>query len=227
MELQETSLISDANLLFYGRFNSGALTTDSSGDGNTLTNNNTVGETANGRFGYAADFGVANSNKYFSIANDLGLNGQTVSLSFWFKFLDTSAKQEFFQIDDSTTNTQIYAYYESNVFYLQRYRAGVDYDTISTAFTTDTIWHHCVCTLSNGGAGGPMELFIDNVSKGTVSVPSSHGTVPQPNIFEVGVGPSDSYFRGYMDDLAVFNKVLSANEIYQLYVDTGNFLGLI
>jgi hypothetical protein len=226
MELFETSLISDPNLLAYYRFNSGALTTDSK-NSNTLTNNNTVGETAGGIFGYGADFGAANSSKYFSISDDLGLNGQTVSIGFWFKFLDTSAKQEFFLLNDSTTNTQLYAYYESSVFYLQRYRAGVDYDTVSTAFTTDLAPHFVVCTLSNGGAGGPMELFIDNVSKGTISVPATSGTVPQPNSFQIGKGPSASYFRGYMDDFSVSNKVLSTAEMNQLYLSPGNFLAFL
>lgn len=227
MELKDTSLISSPNLKGYYRFNSGALTTDSSGQSNTLTNNNTVGEIAGGKWGYAADFGASNTSKYFSLGNDYGLNGQTVSISLWFKMANPSDNVEFFGIFDNTTNTQFYGGYNGTNLSLVRDRVGVGTNIISVAKTLDTGWHHYVGTLSNGGSGGPLELFFDRVSQGTDSVPSGNGSVGQSDEFRIGRGPGSAYMKGLIDDLGVLNKVLSQAEINELFNTPGGFFSLL
>src|SRR3990167_2629412 len=103
VELQDTYFFFDANLVAYYRFNSGALTTDSKGS-NTLTNVNTVGETASCKFGYAADTGESNSNKLFTIATNLGINGNgDISISFWAKLrTEIGAGSQYFFSHTST-----------------------------------------------------------------------------------------------------------------------------
>ena len=49
---------------------------------NTLTNNGTTTYTA-AKINNGADFGTANSTKYFSSTNDVGLSGGAFSISFW------------------------------------------------------------------------------------------------------------------------------------------------
>ena len=217
MELKDTALATDGNLLAYYRFNTGALTTDSSGHGITLTNNNTVGESVNGKYGYTTDFGSSNSNKFLSIASALGINNQTISVPFWFKKTTASDNVEFFMLTDATTNTMLYGGYTGANIYLQRYRAGVAYETIEVAKTMDTNWHHYCVTMEQGGSGGPMILYYDGVNIGNTTVAGTYGTVGQGNNFWIGRGPGNHYMQGYIDDLAVFNKVLSPTEVSLLH----------
>src|SRR5437667_77580 len=59
-------------------------TTDGSGNGYTLTNNN--GATfVPGLLGKAATGGSPNVGSYLSLASDVGIGGGTVSISAWFK----------------------------------------------------------------------------------------------------------------------------------------------
>ena len=227
MELYETSLLSDGNKLAYYRFGSGALTTDSFGNGNTLTNNNTVGEIANGRFGHAADFGPSNTNKYFSLGHDFGRNGQTVSISLWFKMTNPSDDIEFFNLSDETTDTHLYGGYSGTQIYVQRHRVGVAIDTINVNKTMDTEWHHFVVTLQNGGSGGPMILYLDGVNIGNTTVAGTNGSVGTSDLFHIGRGPASKYMKGYMDDVGAFSRVLTAAEVYQLYLSPGNFLAFL
>jgi hypothetical protein len=53
MELNESALLSDASLKAYYRFEDDALTTDSSGEGHTLTAVSDPAEVASGKFGGA------------------------------------------------------------------------------------------------------------------------------------------------------------------------------
>ena len=57
------------NLVAFYKFESGNLTIDSMNNARPLTNNGTVAESASGKFGYCADYGTANSTKYFSRAS--------------------------------------------------------------------------------------------------------------------------------------------------------------
>ena len=71
------------NLVSYYKLNQSNLLVDSFG-ANTLTNNNSVTEASDGKFGYCADFGATSTNKSLSTTLSLGTGNFTIN--FWQKY---------------------------------------------------------------------------------------------------------------------------------------------
>ena len=225
-ELNSISLINDATLEAYYRFETGALTTDSSTKGKTLTNNGTVGEEASGRFGYCADQGTSNSTKYFSIANKCNYTGGAYSIAGWWKIrTEPTATGVLYWVGDSVSITQLRLYYFLNgsdlTFRFGRSRiiANDFTDVVYTMGTTS--WHHLVLTYD----GTNYLLYIDKVSQGG-STSTGNGSGSTSDF--LGIGSEGSQFASsYIDDVACFSKALSQTEINNLYEESGAFLAFL
>src|SRR3990167_8369906 len=150
-ELLDTGLFADANLLAYYRFNSGALTTDSTANARTLTNNNTVGETAGGKYGYSTDFSSTNTDKTLSRAEDIWANG-AISFVSWFKTYDNTQSNGLCLLPTASTDRYLYAGVNNGTFSFSCERVGVGVDSVSGTASMDNNWHHYGATLS-GSAG--------------------------------------------------------------------------
>lgn len=222
MELINHSLFSDANLKAYYRFNSGALITDSSSNGVTLTNNNTVGE-ASGKFGIGADFGSSNTNKYLSSTNALGISGGAITMSFWIK-LNTEISTSIQVIISQSSNTSnvvfqlVYDYNGGNrrlVFY--RTRLGQYNDQVYYPVTLGTSdWHHIVFTYNGTNIIG----YVDATASSPVSASGTGTSQPIPGI-TIGSGQSGNFpISAIIDDVAFFNRALTGTEITNLYTST-------
>lgn len=221
-ELISTPLFSDSALKAYYRFNTGALTTDSKGS-NTLTNNNTVGETASGKFGYAADYGASNSNKFFDINSGLSMDlGGAYSVSIWIKWrtevTSGGTEQFIFQHFSTTTSDRALGMLYRNPSGTPMIRIDPAGSTIDYNFTFGTVnWHHIVYTCS---AAGAVTLYINGVVATTGSRGSSPGGV---NHVWLGCNQGGSNFASfYQDDLGIFSKELTAAEVLTLYKETSN-----
>jgi hypothetical protein len=99
------------------------------------------------------------------------------------------------------------------------------YDTSYRAFeTTDTIlvggWYHIVAV--NNEANGTVNIYINGrLSKkaATTYVMPSAGTAPvQIGCYNyIGLAPAKYPFPGIIDDVRIFPRALSAQEVWQLY----------
>lgn len=221
-ELFGTSLLADSNLKAYYRFSAGALESDSKAS-NTLTNTNTVAETTDGKYGGGADFGSSNTNKllsrtdFFSIAN----NGAH-SVSLWIKASSeiSSGTRGITAWSMSGVNAQFFVYYEYNGgtrrITVGRIRQGIAIDSFSYNTTLGTSWHHLVVTWNASTVAG----YLDTVSMGTVS--SSGGNAGGGSSFRLGQENivNSTYWSGYIDDAAVFDKVISSTEIATLFAES-------
>ncbi|RME30211.1 LamG domain-containing protein [Candidatus Parcubacteria bacterium] len=85
--------------------------------------------------------------------------------------------------------------------------------------SNDRRWVHVVGVFRPSTA---VELWVDGnlVAQNTSGIPSSIPTVTNPLI--IGArhtfgGSIDEYFAGYLDDVRVYNRALSAAEIQELY----------
>lgn len=214
-ELANTSLISDGNLLAYYKFDSGALTTDSSGNSRTLTNNNTVGETSSGKYGYATDHGDPNTNKNLSRAEDIWNNG-AFSMVCWAKRANTTDNHTPLALTEADTDKQFFFWLSTTQMTARISRVGVGNDDVAANCTVDTDWHHYAVTLTTG-AGGTMKIYQDGTELNSDSVTNASGTTGQGNAFGIGtLSAVGNWFEGYLDDVAFFNDVLTADEISTL-----------
>ena len=87
-------------------------------------------------------------------------------------------------------------------------------DVTSTSVISDGNWHHFVFTSS---ATGPTEhLYVDGVLQASgVVAPYWNSTPQSPSIGQRGGG--GSFFNGSIDDVRLYNRVLSAAEAAQIY----------
>ena len=231
-ELYTTSLLNDANLIAYYRFNSGALTTDSKGS-YTLTNNNTVGE-GTGMFGVGADFGSSNSTKYFSRNDAVGL-GQNKTVSLWVKLNQeiTSGEWIFFQSYNTTDGRSHNISYQYNSGTRRLNFNGDKTDVAAQSFTYNvtlgtSLWHNIVFTFN----GSVLKGYLDGYLVGSLN---STGNGSGAYLPLIGIGnslsitdrsPYSNYSSCAIDDISIFSRALSDTEVATLYSngDTIDFL---
>lgn len=81
----------------------------------------------------------------------------------------------------------------------------------------DNNWHNVVCVRE----GGATRLYIDGEKKGELTKPGAK-LVSNSQDFKIGaqegpVGTYKTYFTGLIDDLTIYNKALSDDEVASLY----------
>lgn len=92
---------------------------------------------------------------------------------------------------------------------------GVDFEVITTTdtYTSTSAWYHVVFRRS----GNTLELFIDNVSKGTTSLT----VAVNDSISSFGIGNAGDFtsfrFNGYIDYVQYFDSALPSDALYSLY----------
>lgn len=225
----------DANLAALYNFEPSALTTDSSGNGNTLTDNNTVTvDTVDFRRGLAsADFEYANSES-LSIA-DAGLhatfpfkNGttnKTISVCFWIKVESVQAGDNYIlakyaaasggrsfaiHIDGSLKISLVIGYNSGN---------SRDFLTHATGLTAGK-WYHVGATYQDSDKSYRIRIW--DYEAHAILGTDKTGTAPnniylnaQPLYIAASSVPGN-YYDGRLDELVITNDVLSSSEIDQI-----------
>lgn len=220
MELLKTILMNSTNLKAYYRFESGALTTDSSGNGYTLTNNNSVAE-GTGKFGSGADFGTSNTNKSFSRTDALGTSqNEDKSISLWIKANSELSGGDVYE-------NLAYLIYDANDinFFIDRRRVSgvnqvcvgigrvniVAYETTYNTSLGTTSWHHIAFSYTQ--STGIIRGYFDGAYFGSATRGAGDGTGVSSDGFGINVGTADCV----IDDVNVFSLALSADQIKELY----------
>ncbi|MFH0889978.1 MAG: LamG domain-containing protein [Candidatus Aenigmatarchaeota archaeon] len=240
--------VSVRNTLFFGGFNQNGLvgywrfeqsngsaaTNDSSGYGNmgTLTNmnltgNSTSGLTTNGRFGNALVFdGV---NDYVDAGSAVSLYTPTLTVSAWI-YENTLPKvgDQLGIVEQSITPG--YSGWSmltccgggSSVYVFNAANTGGSLISASAGTVTTGRWIHLVGTVDNS--------FIKIYRNGVLSDSQPFTTAVRTNTQTIKIGKyayfgeTNSYFNGAIDEVQIWNRVLSFEEISQLNkTNSGNF----
>jgi hypothetical protein len=230
-ELTEAEIksLGDVSRKAYYRMESGALTTDTSGNGFTLTNVNTVAE-ATGKYGGGADGGATNSTKYLWINNNLGIDGGACSISLWVKMNTEigSGTQTFVSQQNTNTDTSFMITYDYNGgtrrIAFRRYRQGVAADENYYTITLGTsAFQHLVLTYDatnlRGYVNGTLQAGPTAFSGNGTGVTSEHLAILTN---KGGAGTPSEYVSAIVDDVAIFNRVLTASEVTSLYEATAS-----
>lgn len=221
IELASTPLFSSANLIAYWKLEDVNATVG----GFTLTNNNTVTFGA-AKFNNGADFGSANTNKYLSISNDLGITNGSMSVSFWVKLNAEIASSEwaFFDKADGGTNVRYWIQYEYNSgtrrLVFEREKSGTADQNATYNITLGTSsFYHIVMTYD----GATITGYVNGVSVATASA-SGNGSSGASDYTNIGRRGSNSrYASCIIDDVAVFNTAITSAQVTELYVGAGKF----
>ena len=87
----------------------------------------------------------------------------------------------------------------------------------STTLSTST-WYHCVMTYDGSKSSTGLKVYVDNALN-TQNVISNTltGSISNSKNFRVGARDNGQLYDGLVDEVAVFNKELTASEVTELY----------
>ena len=195
---------------------------DLSGNGNNLTNNGST-YTAD-RFGAPNAAGQFNgSNQYQVVTNpsfSFGQNGD-FTVSMWFK--KPSASYGVLLMSGLPTGGPFIWNMQSGntgAFQFGTNRQGMAWAWAQTTHAINQ-WTHAVGTFSNGA----MTLYVNGVVVATATYTHT-GATQQTVPLYIARGVSGNYAQADIDDIGVWNRVLSPAEIYDLYQGCGATVAL-
>ena len=174
--------------------------------------------------GYINRGAVFNGSSSKIDLSSFGLTGAaTRSFSFWVKPNATPASFGtilFYGANSNGTAFQIYVDSSNQIYagYFNR-----DYTTSGTV--PNNTWSHVVVT-SNGGAieiAANTQVYINGTLQTLTAVGTGTGVANTSNAnYSLGYRRSDNnlYFNGCIDQVRIFNKVLSSSEVTTLYGET-------
>lgn len=225
-----------SGLLGYWRFEDGTgslRAADSSGAGNngTLTSMDSNVAWVAGKIGGAVTFDGLDD--YIDIADGPGLsfaNNQQFSVSFWFRSVDLAGMMLSFRsstdgdpvIDIALGSVGVGTTIGAVKALVRDDSGGGAYAIVNGPVANNGAWHHVAITR---GTGGRLELFLDGTSRGSNSSSGADGSITT-NLKAIGSERrwvQDNYdtvdarfFTGTVDDVRIYNRVLSQTEITQL-----------
>ena len=194
---------------------------DVSGNGNTgaLVSLGTTTAPVVGKIAQALKFN--GSSQYLAIPNSSSLTPATFTASSWIyvtggenTYRDIVSKggsgtQSWaFQINTTTNNTECWV--SANGSTLVSAFGTTQFTAASGNFNK---WFHITCTYD----GSTVRVYVNGVQQGTASV---SGTIfSSTNTITIGrwSGASTDFFRGSIDDVRIYNRALSAQEVALLY----------
>lgn len=188
------------------------LTTDATGNGNTLTNVNSVGTTTDATYGTVASF-VKSSLHYLSIASTpsslTGSSSRTFSL--WVRILSGHVGLLFGNGDDTSGTSYRLQYNDGPLLTFN--------DAVLVQINSPPVdqWAHIALTYD----GNTEVMYVDGVSANsgikTLNIPS--GPLFIGNSVGVGTGAT---FNGQMLDFRAYDNALSPAEVSTLFSDGPN-----
>lgn len=209
------SLYADSGLKAYYR----AQDVNDSKNSFHLTNNGSTPFAA-AKFGNGFNFGTANATKYMQILDDLGIGQGAITMSFWIKLP--------VEISSGDYDILYHGDFASQVNYLIRYsyvvgtpkirffrdRQGDVTQGVSYDIALGTEWHFVVMTYDTSDIRG----YVDGVLVAGPTAATGVGLAGAIDNFTIGAQRNATNFTsGIIDDVAVFNRALTATEIANLY----------
>jgi hypothetical protein len=215
------------NLISYWKMDeSSGNAADSSGNGYTLTNNNTVSFAA-AKINNGADFGASNTNKSLTTANNLGIDGGAMSISCWIKptALPSSSSDPFatstfnFAGQSSSASSVQYNLSLANVsgdqrVYFSRWR---DSAAITGAWGSVSVSTSAFTHVVGTYDGTTLTVYVNAVAQANTVTQSGTGSGGSTQTSLGDRKGSVAYYPGLVDEVGYWSRALSSTEVTQLY----------
>ena len=198
----------------------GTTTYDTSGNGDDGTLYNTPGRlsSANCILGTCLSFNGTNSYVSSPFNNVINVTSSDITVSAWAKLdtMPTVNPRIVSFAQDVSNGYSLVAYGGSgyNSFMWEVKKNGSTYGVgLQNAQYVSGQWYYLVGTFST--SNNSVNLYVNGVAVsgggGALSLPTTFNTL------FIGTKLTDSYFPGSLDDVRIYNRVLSASEIKSLY----------
>ena len=205
-----------------------------SGNANDMSGNGRHGS-VNGAVLTNDRTGASNTAYYFDGFDDLislsplnisFANGLTVSV--WCKLVQSTGNAQFLVARGNDNTVGHFHVQYNQQLYAQRFGGGINqWTTTPGIYSTGTYptphngWHHVVYTFDNN----KESLYVDCNLVGEITFPTQIANSPSPLLFGNGYDTYNNNYRvrGSVDDIGIWNRALSKEEIRKLhYLTTWN-----
>lgn len=200
----------------------GGVATDSSGNGNDGIINGGVQWTADGRFGGALEFDGVDG--WVEVTDDDSVEfpqGVDFTLACWLKVTTPEASPPMIIAKNYHTTSQVLPWYAlyyadeakqatGNMSLFLRDASSANFFISSGTKIDDGQWHHIAGTRE----GGTIKLYVDGVEE--ASMDGADVDVGTNDAALHFMSHYDRYMGGVLDEVAIFRRALSADEIRDL-----------
>jgi hypothetical protein len=199
---------------------------DASGNGNNgIVSGATLTADRFGAANKAYDFNGSSRIDIGNLNNQIGSSNSSWSVNCWFKSLG-SLNGDMVMVTDyssATAGDQIVSTWLALWSFTFNHKVGSTirnfpngWDALSNTSYNDNQWHSMVSVAENGN----LKIYIDGILITTTVYPANTNFQGSP-FFRFGAllfnGQYDSFFQGKLDDIAIWNRALTQQEITQLY----------
>ena len=230
LESGRTAITATINPIVSSAFTGAYFSYPFSGNANDVSGNSNNGVLIGGPVLTADRYGAATSAYSFNgtsqyISSTTAVSSPTTfTISLWFNTTVAGGKLMGF----GNAQAGASANYDRNLYmnnsgqlYFGMFNGTATNKTVNTTNSyNDGNWHHVIVTV--GGAGVGTTLYVDGASQAT-SITMLAGFTVNPGYWRIGydalsaanypTAPSILYFKGSMDDIAVYNSVFTAAQI--------------
>ncbi|MBU3896763.1 MAG: LamG domain-containing protein, partial [Nanoarchaeota archaeon] len=222
----DTSNVNNSDMKGYWNLNGNTL--DSSGNDNDGTIVNGTTSTSLGKYGSAYSFDAVNDQINVSDSVTLDIGTSDFSISVWFNSADVTSNVPLVAKRPvggagAVNGFITYVLATGDVPYLQIDNSDGDYATLSgTKDVVDGTWRYLTFVFDRDGSG---YIYVDGVldKSGTIATTGNSLANMQDLWIRRGCGSTNCNVYGSantIDDVAIFSRSLSSDEIKQLYETT-------
>lgn len=153
--------------------------------------------------------------------NAVAFNSDKVSLSFWIKTTQTSVGMLFeVNVNALTANSFYIDINEFDKMTFKDNQSSAQNIRSTNENIMDNAWHHILITSDRSLGVNQSKIFIDGVENSyqyRSHTDDLSGNYPSFNIFIGARNGSSFRYSGLMQDLRIYNRVLTPSEIEELY----------
>ena len=204
-----------SGLVGWWNFDEGSGTTaaDSSGNNNTGTLINSPTWTTSGRINGALTLNGTNQYVDVPYSSSIDLTGTNLTIAAWVNISAVNGDYQAIFGKDFQYRLLLGANLSSFLFQINSSTNAFSNTFAALTFRT---WHHVAVTYN----GTTVNFYLDGQNVGSVAMTQS---ITSTGVYDAGIGNSfTSYYflEGSIDDVRVYNRALSAKEVWQLYNGT-------
>lgn len=217
-----TAYISDNSLDTFYRFEqgSGINVYDNSENNNNCTLINGIiydiskGENNTGNYSILLNSSL---NQYADCGN-IGEFERTdnFSISLWIK--TSTLSDVILAKHTGTRGYQLFIASNGVVLFSLDNNAGVNYiNRKSSSAINNNIWRHIIVTYNGSSSSSGMNIYIDGILNNGVTSGTLNDTIISGTNFRLGARSNGLYYKGLLDEVAIFSKELNSTEVIDIY----------
>ena len=202
------------NPLAWYKFDSDGITTDTSGNGYTLTNNGTVVLNTNDFVKGNASLSMSASTQYLNNSSFFNITNKSWSVSFWLKKNTNTVVDWLVSIGDTSNSgsKQVIIYDSGNLLTVSDWNTYIS----ASSFQMAGSWHHIVVSYATGSKTITIYRNGSQIQQGTLAneqSPTNHSFL----VGAVNLTATTNNLKGLMDDLRFYDQTLTATQVSELY----------